>query len=390
MKMTPLSELTEKIGSGATPRGGNTVYESVGTALIRSQNVLDNAMKLDGIARISAQAADQLRGVTVNSGDVLLNITGDSIARTCLVDENVLPARVNQHVAIIRTGPDLNPGYLQKYLVHPATKAHLLSISAGGTRKALTKKTIGALEIPMRPIGEQRAIAEVLGALDDKIGANTRQAATARELMVALASSAQVHCELRQLVARTTSTVKPEELGDTTVDHFSLPAFDAAEGPEGVQAGVIKSNKTAIDHPCVLLSKLNPRIPRAWDVVTVSGRPSMASTEFLVLEPQGFSSSVLWAVLSQPRFWSELSGMVAGTSGSHQRVRPDDVLAVEVIDPRMISEPVRGSITALGERVAHVDVENVSLATTRDALLPLLMSGKVTVRGAESVVEGVV
>jgi type I restriction enzyme S subunit len=263
-------------------------------------------------------------------------------------------------------------------------------MGVGSVMKHFGPTHLKFMDVAFPAVQDQRAIAEVLGALDDKIAANTRQAITARELMVAKTASAQEHCELRHLATRTTSTVKPEELGDTIVDHFSLPAFDAAEGPERVQAGVIKSNKTAIDRPCVLLSKLNPRIPRAWDVVTVSERPSMASTEFLVLEPKGFSSSVLWAVISQPRFWSELSGMVAGTSGSHQRVRPGDVLAVNVIDPRTISEPVRRSISALGEHVAHVHVENVSLATTRDALLPLLMSGMVTVRDAESVVEGVV
>ncbi|WP_282070140.1 restriction endonuclease subunit S [Janibacter hoylei] len=388
--MTPLGVLTEKIGSGATPRGGTAVYQATGTALIRSQNVLDNEMKLDGVARISTEAADQLKGVSVRPGDVLLNITGDSIARTCLVDERALPARVNQHVAIIRTGPDLHPGYLQKYLVHPETKAHLLSISAGGTRKALTKRMIGGLVVPLRPLSEQRAIAEVLGALDDNIAVNARLSACAEELVIALAGQGKAQCTLADVATRTTRTVKPEALSEAEVDHFSLPAYDESRTPEATLARSIKSAKFAIESPCVLLSKLNPRIPRVWDVVELSGRPSLASTEFIVLQPQLVCSSVLWAVLSQQNFMVELKSMVAGTSGSHQRVRPDDVMTLEITDPRSLSKATQEAITALGRTVLHARLENEKLARTRDALLPLLMSGKVTVKDAEAMVGEVV
>ena len=124
-----LGDVCTKIGSGATPRGGSDVYLHDGPyALIRSQNVHNNGLHRDGLAFITDHHADELRNVEVLDGDVLLNITGDSVARACQVATDVLPARVNQHVAIIR--PDsvnLDAGYLRYQLVTPEMQTLLLS-----------------------------------------------------------------------------------------------------------------------------------------------------------------------------------------------------------------------------------------------------------------------
>ncbi len=123
-----LGRACTKIGSGATPRGGNDVYLPSGQyTLIRSQNVLNESFRHDGLAYISEQHAFGLAGVEVLERDVLLNITGDSGARACQVDPQILPARVNHHVAIIRPDPaKLNPGFLRYFLVCPETQANNL------------------------------------------------------------------------------------------------------------------------------------------------------------------------------------------------------------------------------------------------------------------------
>jgi type I restriction enzyme S subunit len=123
---TTLKALTVKIGSGSTPRGGKEVYLDDGAALIRSQNVYDSEFVWDGLARISDDAAAQLKGVEVHLEDVLLNITGASILRTCVVIPDVLPARVNQHVAIIRANDGIPPRYLHNHLLQQKTKDFLL------------------------------------------------------------------------------------------------------------------------------------------------------------------------------------------------------------------------------------------------------------------------
>ena len=142
-----LKDFTTKIGSGATPRGGREVYVEVGTALIRSQNVYDSQFVWDGLVRITNDAARQLANVVVQPGDVLLNITGASILRTCVVPPSVLPARVNQHVAIIRARPGVPPHYLHQHLLQADTKAYLLGLNAGASREAVTKAHIESVPL---------------------------------------------------------------------------------------------------------------------------------------------------------------------------------------------------------------------------------------------------
>lgn len=177
-----IADVTSKVGSGATPRGGAAVYVSSGTAFIRSQNVYDGSFQEEGLVFISDDAATQLRGVTVESGDVLMNITGDSILRTCRVPDSALPARVSQHVAIIRSNGKIDPIFLQRWLVTPAMKAHMLGHSSGGTRKAVTKAHILSFPIPVPPIEEQQEIAATLGPLEEKIESNRRSSLLMEQL----------------------------------------------------------------------------------------------------------------------------------------------------------------------------------------------------------------
>ena len=167
-----LGDICTKIGSGATPKGGKEAYLGGNTSLIRSQNVLDFSFSWDGLAYIDDEQATKLNGVVIESGDVLLNITGDSVARACVVPESALPARVNQHVSIIRGDSAM---VLNDYILYflQYKKPYLLSLSQGGaTRNALTKGMIEALMIPLPSLSKQADIVHVLKSLDDKIEIN--------------------------------------------------------------------------------------------------------------------------------------------------------------------------------------------------------------------------
>ena len=147
-----LKDVTSKIGSGATPKGGSQAYKPEGIALIRSMNVHDRKFVYDGLAFIDEKQAAALSSVEVKENDILLNITGASVARVCRVPEDVLPARVNQHVAIIRLKPDtIEPELLERYLTLPSIKKQLLKIatSGGATREAITKTSIQHLRVPI-------------------------------------------------------------------------------------------------------------------------------------------------------------------------------------------------------------------------------------------------
>ena len=169
-----LGDICTKIGSGATPRGGKDAYCDKGITLVRSQNVLDFLFSDNGLAFINEEQAAKLNNVEVLSGDVLLNITGDSVARACMMDDSFLPARVNQHVSIIRGKTDI---VINRYLLYflQWQKSHLLQLASGGaTRNALTKGMIEQLEIDLPQLDQQDKIVNILGTLDHKIVLNNK------------------------------------------------------------------------------------------------------------------------------------------------------------------------------------------------------------------------
>ncbi len=169
--MTKLIDVTTKIGSGATPKGGESAYKDSGITLIRSQNVYDGAFLEKGLAFIDDEQAKKLENVTVESQDVLFNITGASVARCCVVQDKYLPARVNQHVAIIRANSEvLLPKFLQAVLVSKDYKAQLLNLAGGAnTREAITKVELEEFKIPVPPLAEQEKIVQQIEALEAQI-----------------------------------------------------------------------------------------------------------------------------------------------------------------------------------------------------------------------------
>jgi len=147
-----VKNLSTKIGSGSTPRGGSKAYLEEGISLIRSLNIHDDDFRMKNLAFIDDEQAEKLSNVEVRNGDVLLNITGASVCRCAVVPTAVLPARVNQHVCIIRPSDLINSSYLLHLLISAPYKQKLLKMSgAGATREALTKQQVESLEVPVPP-----------------------------------------------------------------------------------------------------------------------------------------------------------------------------------------------------------------------------------------------
>ena len=185
----PLAEICTKIGSGFTPRGGEASYLPEGVTLIRSMNVYDDNFDDGGLAFLSDEQAATLAGVAVESKDILINITGASVARCCMAPERHLPARVNQHVMIIRVDTEkADPFFVHKAINSDEQKRQLLSYARkGSTREALTKDEMARFEITvptatlMRQFGEIAASSfrqrEVLAQQNQKLR-------TARDLLL--------------------------------------------------------------------------------------------------------------------------------------------------------------------------------------------------------------
>jgi type I restriction enzyme S subunit len=164
-----LGEVTLKIGSGSTPTGGKTAYKEKGISLIRSMNIYDFAFKYKDLAFIDDIQAKKLNNVEVKSMDILFNITGASVCRCSIVPDKILPARVNQHVSIIRVKDDiLNPIFLNHLLVSNQVKNNLLGIGAGGgaVMEAITKDQLENFEIIIPDFKIQSEFANKIKLLD--------------------------------------------------------------------------------------------------------------------------------------------------------------------------------------------------------------------------------
>ena len=172
--LVKMKDICTKIGSGATPKGGNNAYIEEGTALIRSQNILDFSFSYNGLAYINDEQASKLNGVTIKEDDVLLNITGDSVARACMVDNSVLPARVNQHVCIVRGNKSRVLSSFILYFLQMKKPELLMMASSGATRNALTKGMIEELEVELPSLEKQERMVSLLDNLQNKISKNNQ------------------------------------------------------------------------------------------------------------------------------------------------------------------------------------------------------------------------
>ena len=422
-----------KIGSGATPRGGKEAYLAVEGpfSLIRSQNVLKERFSTDGLAFISKEQAGQLSNVEIQAGDVLLNITGDSVARVCQVNPAVLPARVNQHVAIIRPKPEvIDPRFLRYFLVSPEMQAHMLGLAASGaTRNALTKGMIEKFEIPAAPLPEQRAIAATLGALDDKIELNRRMNATLESMARALFRDWFIDFgPTRARMAQSASGAKNEPesrepyLAQEIWDLFP-DKLDEDGKPEGWELGAIcdvadtnPKNWTARNHPQIVdyvdlsntkwgnIEAVNTlawedapsrarRIAMAGDTIIGTTRPGNGS--FAYISQDGLTVSTGFAVLSpreavyrdfvhiastRPENIDQLANLADSHGGAYPAVKPNEVSDTELVLPGdAVLSAFTETVSPLRAKIEQAKAESRTLARTRDLLLPHLMSGKLRV-----------
>jgi type I restriction enzyme S subunit len=364
-----LGEACEKIGSGATPRGGNSVYRDAGIVLIRSQNVYNDGFHRDGLAFITDEHANELSNVEVQAGDVLLNITGDSVARVCQVPDDVLPARVNQHVAIIRPVADkLDARYLRYFLTSPATQDYMLALaSAGATRKALTKGMIEDFEIPAPPLPEQRAIAGVLGALDDKIELNRRM----NETLEALAQAEFGKVKDKGGKASTLGELAAIQGGKQLPTEECLPSGSyTVFGANGIMGYAERATHTefviAFGRVGAYCGSIHWSYSGAW----INNNASS-------VVPHRWPEFVLQAMLNVD--------FPAMRTGSAQPFIPNSALASAEIErpPDEVLDEYCSFVRPLHLKQDILEKESRTLAALRDALLPKLLSGAVRVRRGE-------
>lgn len=378
-----LGDICSKIGSGATPRGGKEAYSTSGIPIIRSQNVLDWSFSSNGLAYLNDEQAKTLSNVEVHQGDILLNITGDSVARACIVPSDVIPARVNQHVAILRPKEKANATFILAWL--QTNKDLLLKLaSSGATRNALTKRMLEGLDINLPSIDIQNHIAALISLIQSKINLNIKLNGYLEKL-VSLEFSRRFKAstptiELGKVLSISTESIKPQEHAGEIWEHYSIPAYDENRQPLFELSDGIKSNKYAIDANCILISKLNPATKRIW-MPSCTSEHSVCSTEFIVYKPKNPRyKSFYYAAIDSQAFTDFLIAHVTGSTGSRQRTQPKATLTYPMPNPG--HDAIEGFCAfadPIYKQIQSNKLESKWLVSLRDALLPKLMSGEIDV-----------
>jgi type I restriction enzyme S subunit len=389
-------------------------------------------LELTGVRRISPEHFDEwTRKAKPQHHDVILS-------RRCNPGETAyvpagLQCALGQNLVLLRAdGKKIFPPFL-RWLVRGTDWWEQVStfINVGAVFDSLKCADIPNFRLPIPPLTEQTAIAAVLGALDDKIELNRRMNATLEAMARALFQSWFVdfdpvrarldgrepvgldpgtaalfpdtfqetylgHIPTGWSVGRVGDlsdfsrlTVNPGGFPDEFFDHYSLPAFDEGRTPKAELGSAIMSNKLVVSQDCVLLSKLNPHIPRIRLPDLHPTRRSVCSTEFIVASYRpGYSRELLFSLFTSDAFASTYCTLVTGTTGSHQRIRPESVLDMRtVIPPKPLVEAFTAVAKPLFDQINRNIDQSRTLATLRDTLLPKLLSGELQVPDVRQLIE---
>ena len=168
-----LGEITTKIGSGITPRGGQNVYVTNGHPFMRSQNVSNGHLLLDDIVYIDDSTHQKQISTEIKPYDVLLNITGASIGRCAVAEESIVGGNVNQHVCIIRLKNKNLSYYVCSFLLSYLGQKQVDSFQAGGNREGLNYDQISSFKICVPPLNEIDQITNILSLWDTAIAKQT-------------------------------------------------------------------------------------------------------------------------------------------------------------------------------------------------------------------------
>jgi type I restriction enzyme S subunit len=351
-------------------------------------------------------------GFVLAPGDLLVSMTDLSretgtLGYPALVPTTRTGARWlhNQRLGKIENKPGvpLDKRFLYYLLSGPAYRHEVLASATGTTVKHTSPERISAFRFQLPPLDRQRVIAETLGALDEKVELNRRMNETLEAiaglifkswfpdfhlfrlkgegtigpLARPLSDDGRTVKELGSFVWIDRSTVDPRHFPDQIFDLYSIPAYDEGQRPIEQEGREIRSQKFLVAIDSVLVSKLNPRTPRAWLPHAEKDRSAVCSTEFLVLRPRpSITREFLYGLLKSDSFARSFASMATGTTGSHQRVPSQALLSMKVVvPPKGMVDRFSKVVRPLFARQKTGISESTCLTRLRDELLPRLVGG---------------
>jgi type I restriction enzyme S subunit len=414
-KIVRLKNLAHKIGSGKTPLGGNEVYVADGVLFLRSQNVYDDGLHLDDSVFIASEVDESMKSTRVNAGDILLNVTGASIGRSCLVPDPFVPANVNQHVCIIRISDHLQRKFVAQVMKADVVKNQVALVQNGAAREGLNFEQIGNLvfAIPLDTC-ERSAIIDFLDRETGKIDALVEEQRRLIELLKEKRQAVISHAVTKGLnpnVPLKHSGIEwlgkvPEHwetlrLGrlfrEVNEDgHGSLPILSVSIhdgvsnrqlGEDEVERKVTRSEDKS-KYKAVAPEDLVYNMMRAWQggfgSVTVSG---LVSPAYVVARPiRAFSSPFVELMLRTSCAVEEMRRHSQGVTDFRLRLYWDNFKSIEVALPppkeqEEIMAHIQGRTQQIDDLIAESETGIALLQERGAALISAAVTGKIDVRG---------
>jgi type I restriction enzyme S subunit len=334
----------------------------------------------------------------LKEGDIVVTMTDLSKESDTLGYSAMIPTSRNgekylhnQRIGLVQfTSNEVNQDYIYWLLRTFEYHWYVVSSASGTSIMHTSPSRICNYEFSLPPLQEQQAIAEILSSLDNKIDLLHRQNQTLEQMAETLfrqwfieeAKEDWEVLKIKDIATHKKDSVNPSKNPFGEYKHFSLPAFDSGKKPQVELGNTIHSNKYLVHENSILVSKLNPRIPRIWLNLKHVDEMCICSTEFQVIHPNRIDYlGFLFCLLKSDDAVAELEMSSSGTSGSHQRVRPEDILNLKFSTPSLervqeFSQIIEPLLSKNDQNLRSI----INLEKQRDTLLPKLMSGEVRVK----------
>jgi len=434
---TTLGEIAEPNGGIVDgPFGSNlpaSCYVAEGIPVIRGSNLFIGIERFrdSDYVYVSEETLKRLKRSEALPDDIIFTKKG-TLGQTGLVPNAKTHARylVSSNQMRLRVNKKLaNPHYVYYYV---SSRDSYEKIQRDSEFTGVPKINLGYLKkfpIKLPPsLHEQNRIAEILDSFEDKIELNRQVNQTLEQMAQAIFKSWFVDFDpvkakaqsgdpeaiaqqlslsreildlfpsefedselgpipkgwkvkkLNDVVELSKESLTPSDFPSEVFDHFSIPAYDQHKLPMPETGESIKSNKYLVKEKSILLSKLNPRLPRCWMPKLRSGARSICSTEFLVITIKTkFSREYLYSLFNSRPFIDTFATLVTGTSGSHQRVKPESLYELKVVEPFTAIIDQFTNKLAPSFKIIELNREQTrTLSSIRDNLLPKLISGEIS------------
>jgi type I restriction enzyme S subunit len=365
-------------------------YKEIGTPMITVEHLGENKILHYNLPLVCDVDKQRLIKYTLIEGDIVFSRVG-SVDRRAFVSRNEDGWMFSGRCLRVRVDKNkVNPKFLSYYFGQENFKETIRRIAVGATMPSINTTILSEVNVSIPDLKYQNAIESILSSLDDKIDLLHRQNKTLeaiaetlfRQWFIEEAEESWEEKKLGDIADHFKESINPSKYPDKVFHHYSLPAFDEGKNPKAEIGKDILSNKYKVVPNSILISKLNPRFPRIWELYGENiPQYAICSTEFQIVKPKDTSwFGFIFCFLKSHQVTQELANASGGTSGSHQRVNPDDIfnLSFQLPPTRLIERFHTVSKEHLQKIKSNTD-QIRTLTQLRDTLLPKLMSGEVRV-----------